>query len=194
MNTAEFLDALLAKVPPLRTVLVSSLGRTADEIYRRWPDDALFIDSMGDVCGLSMGIAIGAPALSVIGVDTDGSFLMNLSVMPTLGALASSLANYCLVIMDNGCYESGSGLPSRSVDLDWERMFAAFGIPARVIVSAEALPDQLIGGGVLIARVRNELSVPESVKLVDGRESSYRMEARLSALRGVARRRPAVKS
>ncbi|MDQ1741669.1 MAG: hypothetical protein QOE23_8, partial [Pseudonocardiales bacterium] len=117
MNTADFLRALLSTLPA-DCVFVSSLGRTGEELNRLAPDRTLFTDTMGDVAALSTGVAIGAHPMPVAGIDTDGSFLMNLSVLTMLGAQLPRLDNHVLAILDNERYESAGGLPSRQAPLD----------------------------------------------------------------------------
>lgn len=194
MNTTEFLAALLERLPA-DCVFVSSLGRTGEELHRLAPDRTLATDTMGDVAALSTGMAIGARPVPVVGIDTDGSFLMNLSVLPVLGSQLPGLTNHLLVIVDNESYESAGGLPSRQVRLDWRQLFAAVGLRADLVEEPAELAGPLPGpASVLVARVVNADPPPEARKTFDGIESSYRIERLLARQRGQDPRRPAVKA
>ncbi|KXK62062.1 hypothetical protein AWW66_10475 [Micromonospora rosaria] len=194
MRTADFLAALLDRLPP-PTLLVSALGRTSEELYRLAPDRTLVTDTMGDVAALSVGVALGARPLPVAGVDTDGSFLMNLSVLTALGARLPTLDNHTLVIVDNGRYESAGGMPSRLVGLDWHHLFRAVGLTALAVHTPADLPRRLPQPGlVVLGHVTNDDPAPDATKPVDGVESAYLVEKYLARQRGAAYRRPAVKT
>ncbi|MFJ6199046.1 hypothetical protein [Micromonospora sp. NPDC092111] len=194
MRTSELLTALLDRLPP-DCLLVATLGRTGAEVYRLAASRTLVTDTMGDVAALSAGLAIGARPLAVAGIDTDGSFLMNLSVLTALGAQLPTLDNHTLVIVDNGLYESAGGMPSRRTHLDWRLLFAAVGLTAVVVRDPAELPDRLPASGVVVvAAVTDDDEPPAATRPVDGVESSYLIEKYLARQRGVAFRQPAVKT
>jgi thiamine pyrophosphate-dependent acetolactate synthase large subunit-like protein len=84
MNSQEFLDALISRLSD-DTIYGSSLGRTAVLMNQYRPAQTLFLDSMGDATATMLGLAIALKEkCSVVAVDTDGCFLMNLSVLPML--------------------------------------------------------------------------------------------------------------
>ncbi|GLF92913.1 thiamine pyrophosphate-dependent enzyme [Streptomyces yaizuensis] len=194
MRTDEFLAAFLGRLPA-DCVLVSSLGRTSEELFRLAPRRTLFTDTMGDVSAISTGMAVAMKPLPVAAVDTDGSFLMNLSVLPTLGSRLPALDNHTLVIVDNGIYESAGGMPSRTGPLDWRLLFAAVGLTAVIVRTPADLPGALPRPGVvLVAEVVNDGPAPDAAKSCDGVESSYAVERLIATLRGRAPRRPALKA
>jgi thiamine pyrophosphate-dependent acetolactate synthase large subunit-like protein len=193
MRSESFLRTLLDRLPP-ETVVVSPLGRTSEVLYRLRPDATLFTDTMGDVTALAIGLAIGARAVPILGVDTDGSFLMNLSVLMTCGTQLPDLTNLTLAVMDNELYESGGGRPSRVAPLDWSLLFAAVGLRAHVIRTVAEIPEgPPAAGTVLVARVSNDEAVAAADKPVDGVESSYLVEKLLAERQHRPRRRPARK-
>jgi hypothetical protein len=176
------------------SVSVAPLGRTSEVMYALRPTDTLFTDTMGDVTAISLGMAMAAAPLSVVGVDTDGSFLMNLSVLTALGDQLPKLNNYTLAIIDNRLYESGGGLPSRAAVLDWSSLFGAVGLKSVLIESSHQVPDVLpLSGTVLIASVHNSVPAPDALKTIDGVESSYQVERVLAERIGGTPRRPALK-
>lgn len=192
MRTVDFLTTLLERLPA-DSVVVSSLGRTGEALHRLAAERTLCTDTMGDVAALSLGMALSAAPLVVAGVDTDGSFLMNLSVLTVLGGTRPP--NHQLVVVDNGIYESAGGMPSRSSPLDWRQLFGSVGLDVTMIQTTDAVPERLpLPGTVLVAEVNDDEPAPGSAKTVDGVESSYIIERYIAGRRGVPVRRPAVKA
>ena len=136
MNTAETLKTLQAMIPPTTSV-VCSLGRTSEAAHALFPDRTLFLDSMGDVTPVACGVALGMPKSPVVALDTDGSHLLGVTALATLGGLTAQLNNLCVLVLDNGLYESGGGLPSRTCTLDWTALGQAFGLPIVEVASPD---------------------------------------------------------
>lgn len=198
MDSPEFIGAVLDQASD-RSVVVAAPGRTGETLFQVRPAGTLFVDSMGDVCALALGIAMAARDIDVYAFETDGGILMNLSVLPTLGCRLPELGNLQVAIVDNRIYESSGGMPSRDCPLEWETLFSAFHLRAEVCCDLEATTSAITGRAgtqrpVLIGLVTNDDPVPAPGKTVDGVESSYLVEAELARLRGTGRRRPAEKS
>lgn len=192
MNSREALQAVVDTMGR-DAIFACSLGRTSEEMHALRPDATLFMDSMGDVTAVSLGIALNGPDFPVVAVDTDGSFLMNLSVLTALGALVPTLPHYGLVILDNGIYESGGGSSSRSCELDWGSLFRGVGLD--VVIAEE--PGELNDwwkSRIVVCRVDNHEPVDTVAKTVDGVESSYLIERAIARRRAVPARRPARKA
>lgn len=194
MNSAEFLKSLLSALPD-DCLLVSALGRTSEELYQLAPERTLFLDAMGDVAAVATGLALAAEPMPVAAVDTDGSFLMNLSVLTMLGHRLPRTGNLQLIVLDNGNYESAGGLASRQVTLSWPALFGSVGLNARLIKAPAEVPAVLPeAGSVLVGLVRNGDPAPGATKPCDGVETSYRIERRIADWHGRPPRIPAVKS
>ncbi|HWL59277.1 MAG TPA: thiamine pyrophosphate-dependent enzyme [Microbacteriaceae bacterium] len=92
-------------------------------------DNHLYLlDAMGLVGSVATGIAIGirdSDIPKVVGIEGDGSLLMNPNVLPTGGYLAPS--NLLLVVLDNHVYSSTAGLPTYADRIDLARMAEATG-------------------------------------------------------------------
>lgn len=71
------------------------------------------LDAMGLVGSVATGIALERPATApkVVGIEGDGSLLMNPNVLPTGGFVRPNLL---LVVLDNEVYGSTAGLPTYS--------------------------------------------------------------------------------
>lgn len=199
MKTREVLE-LLAQLVPGDTILVSSLGRTSEEAFRLFPNRTLFLDSMGDIASVASGLALGlGPEYPVVALDTDGSHLMGLSILPTLAALADSLPNLLLLVLDNGLYESAGRLPSRDCSINWVLLGQAFGVDVQIASHLEHLACIIHDAGfsrfTYVAAMVENPDLPESVqKNVDGIESKYRFIRYLEIRLAKTLVKPSVKS
>ncbi len=178
MNTKDVLEIIKQYVPQ-NAAFVVSLGRTADEAFTYFPRQTLFLDSMGDITSVACGLALGLEQKRhpVVALDTDGSHLMGLSILPTLATLAAKLPNLLLIVLDNGIYEAAGGLPSREVEIQWKLLGQSMGIVIQDVhdergltrVLAEAFTRFLY----LIVRIENTEPATETRKTVDGIEGTY---------------------
>ncbi len=105
-------DCLRALVPFINDQLVVlSLGRIAEEWMDLCPRDGNFFDSgMGHHIPVGLGLATALPHRQVIVLDTDGSVLMLLSALTTLGAHPAP--NLKIFVFDNEAYEGTGSQPS----------------------------------------------------------------------------------
>lgn len=96
-----------------------SLGRTAEEWATVCPRDGnMFSSGMGNHIPIALGLAKVLPHRQVILLDTDGSVLMLLSALTTLGAYPAP--NLKIFVFDNEAYEGTGGQPtdtSRTTDI-----------------------------------------------------------------------------
>ena len=108
----ERIDCLKALVPFIKDQLVIvSLGRTGEEWAAICPRDGNLFDSgMGHHIPVALGLAKALPHRQVIVLDTDGSVLMLLSALTTLGTHPA--ANLKIFAFDNEAYEGTGGQPS----------------------------------------------------------------------------------
>ena len=197
MNTAETLKLLQTAIPAT-TAIVCSLGRTSEAAHALFPDQTLFLDSMGDVTPVACGVALGLPKSPVVALDTDGSHLLGVAALATLGGVAAQLSNLCILVLDNGLYESGGGLPSRTCVLDWTALGQAFGLPIVEVAHPDELKSALSGAfqhlTFIVVKIANIERAPDATKTVDGLESRYRFCRHLEKLSGRTILYPATKS
>lgn len=108
----ERIDCLKVLVPFIKDDLVIvSLGRTAEEWDTVCPRDGnLFAVGMGHHIPLGLGLATALPHRRVVVLDTDGSVLMLLSALTTLGIRPAK--NLKIFVFDNEAYEGTGGQPS----------------------------------------------------------------------------------
>ena len=81
------------------------------------PLDYYFFGAMGLASSHALGLALAFPERRVVVLDGDGSLLMNLGTLVTIGAVAPR--NLTHLVGHNGSYEANGGLPlpNRAVDL-----------------------------------------------------------------------------
>lgn len=101
------------------------------------------LDSMGLVGSVATGLAIGLKESTiprVIGIEGDGSLLMNPNVLPTGGYLAP--ANLLLVLLDNQVYGSTAGLPTYASRVDLAGIAEASGWTIGRATDAEGIRSE----------------------------------------------------
>jgi len=97
------------------------------------------LGSMGSVIPFSLGLALGNPGMHVIGIEGDGSLLMNLGSLVTLKKYGTG--NITIIILDNGMYESTGGQPTQPGGFDLYDICVATGLNTCSISSVEELNE-----------------------------------------------------
>ncbi|MDB5650091.1 MAG: thiamine pyrophosphate enzyme-like TPP-binding protein [Hyphomicrobiales bacterium] len=82
--------------------------------------------AMGLASSYGLGLALARPERRTIVLDGDGSLLMNLGTLVTIGALAPK--NFVHIVACNGSYEANGGHPVPNRDVDLAGMARAAGI------------------------------------------------------------------
>jgi thiamine pyrophosphate-dependent acetolactate synthase large subunit-like protein len=106
----ECLEVLAPAIGDALTVL--SIGGIENEWFHLRPGPGTMRLMMGAVVPVGVGLATALPTRRVIALDTDGSLLLNLGALCTVGALRPP--NLTIIVMDNECYESIGGIPSHT--------------------------------------------------------------------------------
>jgi thiamine pyrophosphate-dependent acetolactate synthase large subunit-like protein len=114
------IDCLKALAPHIGDQLVVvTLGRTAQEWAAVCPRDGnMFNSGMGNHVPVALGLAKALPHRQIILLDSDGSMLMLLSALTTLGSYPAH--NLKVFVFDNEAYEGTGGQPtdtSRKADI-----------------------------------------------------------------------------
>jgi len=87
-------------------LIICNIGIPSKELYHLKDRDQNFymLGSMGLVSSIALGVALARPEKKVWCIDGDGSLLMNLGSLSTIGNYAPN--NFTLIVIDNGCYGS----------------------------------------------------------------------------------------
>ena len=142
-----WLEALIPTLDPARDLLVAGLGANARYLPHlgvRAPHLAL-CDAMGAAIPLALGMALARPDRRVVVLEGDGSLLMNLGTLATVGAARP--ANLTAVVFENHRYESSGGQALPDVSVDFTAVARATGFAfAERLTDASALPTALARG------------------------------------------------
>jgi len=118
--------------------IVASLGHPAYDLFAAGdrPQNFYTWGSMGLASSIGLGLALARPELRVIVLDGDGSLLMNLGSLATIGLLRP--ANLIVVVMDNQEYATTGGQPRPTAHgADLEGAARAMGIATAVTARGE---------------------------------------------------------
>jgi len=93
-------------------VVVSNLGQASTDLQtiadRRL--NCYTFGAMGQCSSIALGIALARPDVRVVGLDGDGSLLMNLGSLCTIATLAPR--NLALLVWDNEVHQTTGGQPT----------------------------------------------------------------------------------
>jgi thiamine pyrophosphate-dependent acetolactate synthase large subunit-like protein len=118
-----------------RSPIVASLGHPAYDLFAAGDRPANFYTwgSMGLASSIGLGLAMARPELRVVVVDGDGSLLMNLGSLATIGWVKPE--NLALVVWDNeACGTTGGQETATAHSADLEAAGRAMGIPSSLTV------------------------------------------------------------
>lgn len=177
-------------------LFVSSVGALLDDWWNLRPgqvDNTFSPSILGSVTTTGLGLALALPHRRVVALETDGSVLMNLGAMATIGNARPP--NLTVVVLDNAIYECIGGPPTlTSGHTDLAAMAAGAGCP--VVADArdmDELSDHLqkaLGDdqlGYLVAHIEpgaREWSDHEK-RWTDGIEDKYRFIRYVEKLEGI---------
>tara|TARA_B100000579_G_scaffold432328_1_gene448965 strand:- start:138 stop:1268 length:1131 start_codon:yes stop_codon:yes gene_type:complete len=113
-------------------VFIPTTGKSSREVFeirKRFGEshkrDFLVVGSMGHCSFISAGLAMSRPDIEVICIDGDGSVLMHMGSLPTIGELGCK--NLTHVIINNGVHESVGGHQTTSPKLDFSEVARSCG-------------------------------------------------------------------
>jgi thiamine pyrophosphate-dependent acetolactate synthase large subunit-like protein len=157
LNRADLTKRLVAKLTRDEAV-VAGIGNTNFDLYAAGhrPQNFYMLGSMGLACPIALGVALAQPERGVIALEGDGSILMALGCLATIGAVKPR--NLTIVIMDNGLYQiTGKQAAATARTADIVAIARGAGIAESHWVRDEAHFEQSIarrfdaGGPVLLA-------------------------------------------
>jgi thiamine pyrophosphate-dependent acetolactate synthase large subunit-like protein len=104
LNRADLTKRLVAKLKNEEAV-VAGIGNTNWDLYGAGhrPQNFYMLGSMGLACPIALGVALAQPERGVIALEGDGSILMSLGCLATIGKVAPR--NLTIIIWDNGIYQ-----------------------------------------------------------------------------------------
>ena len=157
MNRAVLTKKLVAKLTRAEAV-IGGIGNSNFDLYAAGhrPQNFYMLGSMGLACPIALGVALAQPERGVIALEGDGSILMALGCLTTIGTLQPR--NLTVIIWDNGLYQiTGKQATATGGATDIVAVARGAGIANSVWVRDEAHFDALIdrrfadGGPILLA-------------------------------------------
>lgn len=117
------------------SVIVSTTGMISRELYeqrvRQAQDrssDFLTVGSMGHASQIALGISRARPELSVVCLDGDGSVLMHMGGLASIGA--TEVGNLLHIVLNNGVHDSVGGQPTVAQQVSLSGVASACGYDA----------------------------------------------------------------
>ena len=124
--------------------IVASLGHPAYDLFLAGdrPQNFYTWGSMGLASSVGVGLALAQPDRRIFVLDGDGSLLMNLGSLATIGLLRP--ANLVLVVMDNEEYATTGGQPTATANgADLAAAAVALGSTALTVRTVDELRSAL---------------------------------------------------
>ena len=150
--------------------IIASLGHPAYDLFLAGDRLQNFYTwgSMGLASSIGLGLALAQPDLRVFVLDGDGSLLMNLGSLATIGLLQPP--NLVLVVMDNEEYATTGGQPTPTArGADLAAAARAMGIAgASTVRTEDALAQALASPGPLAIVAKVSESAPSAKPPLDG--------------------------
>lgn len=196
MRRYEILQSLASMLTD--QLVVTNVARTGFETHMAMPREGnLYTMGMGLVTPVVLGLALSLPRRGVIALDGDGSILLNLGALSTVGNYAPP--NLICIIFDNESYASTGGLPTATAGRTrLDEMAKAAGISnafeIREIDDFRAIAARALAGNgpwVLACKVVAE-KPPVEPKLMDGRENKYRFVRYIEQTEGKTILKPSI--
>src|SRR6476660_1171266 len=120
------------------SAIIASLGHPTYDLFAAGdrPRNFYTWGSMGLASSIGLGLALARPDVRVFVLDGDGSLLMNLGSLATIGLLHPR--NFVLIVMDNAQFApTGGQLTPTAHGADLAAAARAMGIVASVTVRSE---------------------------------------------------------
>ena len=181
---------VLAPMVTADTLVVCNLQDTTYEWQHLRPSDGnLLRQGLANVTPVAFGLALGLPHRRVISLDGDGSLLLGLGMLTTLGRYAPP--NLMTIVFDNENYNSGGVMSSATAfGTDLEVMARGGGarspVTVRTVEQFEAAVKHALGSGEMAFIVAKIDRLPEPVPRprIDGKENKYRFVRFVEQLEG----------
>ncbi len=111
MNRFDLTQRLVARLHHDEAV-IGGIGNTNFDLWMagQRPQNFYMLGSMGLAAPIALGVALAQPGRGVVALEGDGSLLMQLSCLSTIGMLKPP--NLLIIVMDNACYQITGGQPT----------------------------------------------------------------------------------
>ena len=126
MNRKESIETIVESLDGSEAV-ISSLGLISRELFENHDSENNFymVGSMGLAPSIGLGIGLNSQDTQVVVIDGDGSVLMNLGSLATIGSYYPK--NFIHIVLDNNAYGSCTEEPTFSKDVKLEEVAKSSG-------------------------------------------------------------------
>lgn len=113
------------------SILISTTGKTSRELSELREanpgrqKDFMMVGAMGHASSLALGVAINKPKKKVVCLDGDGSALMHLGALATIGKAGP--ANFTHILLNNSAHESVGGQPTGAEKIGFKELALSLG-------------------------------------------------------------------
>lgn len=148
MNRTELTRLLVGALPPDAAV-VAGIGNTNFDLWAtgRRPRNFYMLGSMGLACPIALGVALAQPGRRVVAIEGDGSLLMQLGCLATIGM--AQPRNLAIVVMDNALYRVTGGQKTASAaGADFAALARGAGIARAAWAADEADFSRMVGAAL----------------------------------------------
>ncbi|MEM4461130.1 MAG: thiamine pyrophosphate-dependent enzyme [Nanopusillaceae archaeon] len=127
LKRREVLDFIFREVKSRKAIVITTTGLIGRESFEivGYEKHFYMAGSMGLSSSIGLGIALFNSKIKVISIDGDGSLLMNLGGMCTIGYWKPK--NFIHVVLDNGVYYSSGGMKTYSRSFSLEKIAKELG-------------------------------------------------------------------
>lgn len=189
MNRIKLLEILARRITDQIVVATYSTATDWLAINDR-PLNYFSFGAMGLASSHGLGLALAHPERRVIVLDGDGSLLMNLGTLVTIGAVAPR--NFTHLVFENGSYEANGGHPIPNTETDFEGLARSAGIPSCSTIADlsvfETKVESLLGDEGPVFACLKVHQGPLSAREYTEMYSAKRRDAFRAALQGTALR------
>ena len=144
MSRFDLISRMVRKLHKDEAV-IGGIGYTNFDLWAagRRPQNFYMLGSMGLAAPIALGVAIAQPDRRVIGLEGDGSILMQLGALATIATRAQK--NLVIVLLDNGAYQiTGGQATATGAGTDLVAMSRGAGIAQSVWAADESHFEELI--------------------------------------------------
>lgn len=122
LERREVLQMIFKKIKKEKAIAITTTGLIGREAFELVGYNKHFYmaGSMGLTASIGLGIALSKPKVKVIAIEGDGSFLLNLEKIITIGCQKPK--NLVHIVLDNGVYYSTGGMKTYSSYVSLENL------------------------------------------------------------------------
>jgi len=150
-------DYALSREEAVRTIvshldrdalIVSTTGKTSRELFEyrsknvQQANDFYTVGSMGCCSSIALGIALQKPTRQVVALDGDGSVIMQMGALATIGH--HKPRNLYHFLLDNGAYESTGAQPTVSPTVDFASVALGCGYASAIFAEDKNSLEQVL--------------------------------------------------